>query len=285
MQKLTSILAVLEKPWHSGAVLRKAVAVAQALDARLELLVIEPLLMGKVVPQCAVLGYPKITVRGAPRLRRRVDSVVLTHVEQTRPDLVIKARSGNHPLRRCSLTPNDWSLSRESPVPLMLAGPRSWASPVRLAAAVDVSDSEALGVARAVMQAAGFFALGLHGNLDVLYTERERNDDMLRMERAVRLAALVREFHVGCERLQMFDGLPENRLPPLVSARQYDLMLLGAVTHRTGVAEALCPLTSRLVDATPGDVVLVRPPDVKPQQPRVPDSAIEQRPHHRYQLV
>ena len=77
------------------------------------------------------------------------------------------------------------------------------------------------------MHTAGFLALGCHGNLDVLYTEREQQDDFVRMERAVRLAQLVREYHVGCERLQMFEGSPDKRLPPLFAARRYDLLVLG----------------------------------------------------------
>ena len=57
-----------------------------------------------------------------------------------------------------------------------------------------------------ILHTAGFLALGCHGNLDILYSEREQHDETVRMERAVKLAQLVREFHVGCERLQMFDG-------------------------------------------------------------------------------
>lgn len=286
MQKLTSILAVLEQTRTAGFVLRKAVEVAQAFNARLELLVIAPLLTGKIVPQCAELGYPKVTVRGTSRLGRRLDAVILGHVHEMKPDLVVKARTGAHPLRPFSLAPNDWKLSQRSPVPLMLVGPRPWAKPMRLAAAVDVSDSESLGVARAVMQAAGFFGLEFHGNLDILYGERERDDDMLRMERAVKLAELVREFHVGCERLQMFDGAPEKRLPPLITAREYDLLLLGAVTHRTGLAGRVCPLTSRLVEATTGDVVLVQPETAQGNDSRAAgSSAGEQAPHQAQQFV
>ena len=258
MQKLTSILAVLDQQSTASRVLRKGVDIARRFDARLELLVIEPLLTGRVIPQCAALGYPDIAVRATRRLGRKLDAVVVEHVEHCRPDLVIKARAGAHPLRRCSMTPNDWSLVQTCPVPLMLVGPRPWARPARYAAAVDVSDAASLGAARAVMQAAGFLALGSHGYLDVLYTEREQHDSRLRMERAVRLSQLVREFHVGCERLQMFDGVPEKRLPPLIAGRRYDVLFLGAVTHREGLLETWCPLTSKLVDATTGDVVLLK---------------------------
>jgi hypothetical protein len=168
----------------------------------------------------------------------------------------------------------------------MLVGPKNWANPPRMAAAVDVSDSDTLKVARTVMHTAGFLALGSHGNLDILYSERELNDSHLRMEHAVALAQLVREYHVGCERLQMFDGAPEKRLPPLITARRYDLLLLGATTHRDGLAETLFPLTARLVDATSGDVLLVKPEiactaDVRAARPL----ASEQLSHQAQQFV
>ena len=74
----------------------------------------------------------------------------------------------------------------------------------------------------------------------------------MRMERAVRLAQLVREFHVGCDRLQMFNGAPEKRLLPLFAARQYDLLVLGSVSHRRALGESLRSLTSRLAECHHG---------------------------------
>lgn len=262
MQKLRSITAVLDESSNPAAVLDKAEALARRFEARVELL------------------------RVFPRSGRRLESPVLRHVRERNTDLVIKARAGTHPVRRATLAENDWSLSQQCPVPLMLVTDRPWSKVLRLAAAVDVSEIDTLPVARAVMQAAGFLALGCHGCLDILYTEREGRDDVLRMERAVRLAQLVREFHVGCERLQMFDGDPEKRLPPLFAARQYDVLLLGAVTHRSGLLDSLCSLTSRLVDATPGDVVLVNPDrPLAREELAAGGSAGEKVPHQGHQFV
>ena len=122
---------------------------------------------------------------------------------------------------------------------------------MRFAAAVDVSDHETAIVARSILHTAGFLALGCHGNLDMLYSEREQRDETMRMERAVRLAQLVREFHVGCERLQMFDGAPESDCRRCSPRAQYDLLVLGAVTPRLdGRRFGTEALSSRLVDAT-----------------------------------
>lgn len=258
MEKLTSLVAVLEYAGNAAGVLRKAVTLARRFDAAVELLIVEPLLKSGFAPHVAALDYPHVRVHSQPRAGEPLHDALLRYVARCQPDMLVKARAGDHPLRRCTLAPNDWRLSQECPVPLMLVDSKPWVEPPRFCAAVDVADPQALKVARAVLHTAGFLALGCRGNLDVVYTERELHDDLLRMERAVQLAQLVREFHVGCERLQMFDGVPEKRLPPLIAARRYDVLVLGAVSHRSGITETICPLTSRLVDATAGDVVLVK---------------------------
>jgi nucleotide-binding universal stress UspA family protein len=146
------------------------------------------------------------------------------------------------------------------PAHVLLVRHKPWASPIRFAAAVDVSDDQTSDTARSILHAAGFMALGCHGNLDILYSEREQNDDALRMERTVKLAQLVREFHVGCERIQVFDGAPEQTLPPLVAARHYDVLVLGAQSRQPALKNILGATNSRLVQATEGDVVLVKTP-------------------------
>ena len=96
MQKLRSITAVLDESSNPAAVLDKAEALARRFEARVELL------------------------RVFPRSGRRLESPVLRHVRERNTDLVIKARAGTHPVRRATLAENDWSLSQQCPVPLML---------------------------------------------------------------------------------------------------------------------------------------------------------------------
>jgi universal stress protein E len=286
VEKLTSIFAAVEHPDTGAAVLDKAVALARHFGARVELLVIQPMNRTAFVPRSEALQYPFITVRAVSRGREAVHAVLLREVRDRQPDLLIKAPSGAHPLRRWTLTANDWQLSQECPVPLMLAGAKPWADPVRFAAAVDVSDPDNAEIARGVLHTAGLLALGCHGRLDVLYTERERNDEFLRMERAVRLAQLVRDYHVGCERLQMFEGTPDKRLPPLIAARQYDVLLLGSVSHRRRLSESIRSLSSRLAEATEGDVILVRgQPDEQECAAPGAISAVEQVPDECQQFV
>jgi hypothetical protein len=123
---------------------------------------------------------------------------------------------------------------------------------------LDVSDEDHERTSRGLMHTAGFLALGCRGNLDLLYSERELRDEALRMQRAVRVAQLVREFHVGCERLQMFDGEPGDQLPPLIAARQYDIVVIGTESVAHGWMKPHAATAHELAAATAGDIVLVR---------------------------
>jgi len=258
MEKLTRILAVANGIEDGALVLRKSVALARRFGAHIELLLFGLADDLEAATLCAVLAYDKVTVASMHSGVESTTDVILRRVFAAQPDLVVKSPAGEHPLKRWTLDDNDWRLANECPAPVLLVRHAPWASPIRFAAAVDVSDDETSDTARSILHAAGFMALGCHGNLDILYSEREPHDDALRMERAVKLAQLVREFHVGCERIQVFDGAPEQVLPPLLSARHYDVLVLGAQSRQPALKNLLGATNSRLVQATEGDVVLVK---------------------------
>jgi hypothetical protein len=256
MDKLTSILAVAQSADAGTVVLDKAFHLARVFGARVEIVAAEPL-----------------------------PGLLLRRITECQPDLVIKAPAGAHPLRAWTIDATDRELVARCPVPVLMARNKTWRTPIRMAAAVDVSDPEAAMVARGVLQSAGFLALGLQGNVDILYTEREKRDETVRMERAVKLSRLVREYYVGCERLQMFDGPPDRRLPAIVGPRQYDLLVLGGITHRTDrpLRETL---TSKLFEAIDGDVLLVKPGMRDCARERTAaDSPRQQMPHHAEEFV
>jgi hypothetical protein len=286
MDKLIAILAVIEQSASGNAVLDKSVTLARRFNARVELLVADEPLLREFAARCAALDYQEVTLgsplHGDEPLHRRL----LRRIGESRPDILVKAPESPRPWSQWTLHGSDRELASECPVPVLLAGSLPWADPPRFAAAVDVSDPETATVARAVLHTAGMLAQGTRGRLDVLYAEREQHDETVRMARAVRLAQLVREYHVGCERLQMFSGAPEKRLPPLIGARQYDVLVLGAVSHREENL-AIGTLTAKLVDATPGDVALVKAANIPRAEARRPwlSSGREQAAHHGEELV
>lgn len=255
MEKLASILAVVQDLETDAPVLEKAAALARKFHARLELMITRPAQGAASLERCAALGMP-----GAELVESTGESLIdalLSRMRTNPADLVIK-RLASTDTRRFWLGPLDHSLAESCPAPLLLVRDRPWSAEPRFAAAVDVSDRDTEFLARGILHAGGFLALGCEAWLDVLYSERELHDQTLRMERAVRLARLVREFHVGGERLQVFDGAPEKALPVLVRARQYDVLVAGAVSRRNALRSAFGTLTSALVDATAGDVLLVK---------------------------
>lgn len=258
MDKLTNILAVADATAGGLQVVEKAVLLAERFGARVDLVSADAAMVGALATSRARHGYDAISIS---RLHGpgSLQELILRRTRERHPDLVIKPASGARPLRRWTLDDNDRWLAGECPVPLLLSTAKPWMGDLRMAAAVDVSDGDSARFARAILQCAGFLALGSRAWLDVLYSEAEERDERIRMERAVKLAQLIREYHVGGERLQMFGGPPERTLPRVMESRRYDLLVLGAITHRTGIAAWNETLSSKLVDATPGDVLLVKP--------------------------
>jgi hypothetical protein len=247
MDKLTSILAFAEECTGAPALLDKAVTLARCFNARAEVVSDDLSVIELLGAHRAERGYEGVSLRGVrPEAGSRALSL-LRETASSGADLVLRSRraSGN------------WKLAELMPVPLLLAGDGSWTPPLRIAAAVDVSEHETSTLARAILQAAGFITLGSQGDLDVYYSEREKLDETTRMERAVRLAQMVREFHVGTERLRLLEGPPEQSLAHEFAVGGYDILAIGAVTQRAGFAATFANLSRRLADASRGDVLLV----------------------------
>jgi universal stress protein E len=260
VEKLASVLAIVERAEDAAPVLGKSATIACCFGAYLEVLAADAEVAQIVTAYCSEY----VDIEWAVILRNgncagRPDKT-LRHVFTLQPDLVVKAPAGVHPLRRWTRTANDWRLAHECPVPVLLVRPRQWGAPVRFAAAVDISDEDHADLGRGILHAASFMALGVLGEIEILYSEREAREERVRMERAVRLARLVREYHIGCEHIQRVEGQPEKTLPPFVTTRRYDVLVLGAQSRRQGLAQCIPGTASRMVEATSGDVLLVTSP-------------------------
>ena len=133
VEKLTSIFAAVEHPDSGAAVLDKAVALARHFDARVELLVMQPMNRTAFVPCSTALGYPQLTVRAVPRAgETRALAAAARSTRGRQPDLLIKAPAGAHPLRR-------WTLDTER-----------LAAVAAVPGAADAGDRKALGETRSV---------------------------------------------------------------------------------------------------------------------------------------
>jgi hypothetical protein len=258
VEKLTSILAVVSYAGDVAEVLEKATRVARAFGAKIETMVTDAQTARVVASHCADQGYQDVALYSAYLGAEPLHEAIIRRALTARPDLVIKAPACMSSLRRFSFHDSDWDLANECPVPVLLVRGRRWGDPARFAAPVDVADEEHAELAQDILRTAGQLALGSHGNLDILYSEREAHDETVRMQRAVRLAQLVRAFHVGCERIQMFAGEPSRRLPPLMAARHYDVLVLGGQWRREGLVEQAPESVVRAMKSSESDVVLIK---------------------------
>jgi universal stress protein E len=281
VDKLTSILAVLDPADETRHVVAKAMVLARHFGARLELFLCDsenafslrhsydPTGVAQAERVCLTNGHRYLE---AVRRSLAEDVSITTHVacasplyeaivhrvQETRPDIVIKSAAGHRPSQRFTLDANDWQLARTCPVPLMLTRGRPWSAQGRFLAAVDVGDSNNGGLARSVLQTAGFLALGCRGQLDVAYCDKEVADVEGAARRQDTLTRLVDEFRIGGEHKHILSGDADNVLPAFAARQGYDMMILGALTRKRGISALVGTLTSKLVDTLDCDFVLVK---------------------------
>jgi len=282
VDKLTSILAVIDPADESRYVVAKAMVLARHFRARVELFLCEseraysmrhaydPAGLREANRVCVASGLQyldsirrctpeDVSVTTYVATSSPLYEAVVRRVLETRAELVIKSPAGHHPLQRLTLDANDWQLARTCPVPLMLTRGRPWSAVGRFAAAVDVSNGGGGSLSRSILQTAGFLALGCGARLDVVYSETNAADEEGAARRRESLNRLVSEFRVGRETQHVLTGDAEDTLPAFAAQRDYDVLVLGALTRQRGLSALVGTLTSRLVDELECDFVLVKP--------------------------
>jgi len=245
VEKLTKILAVVPEGGSQGSLFEKVARLVRQTGADIELFLTAPSDYFAIAAQIRALNCDVAVGFTLHDGSTPLAQAVLERAAEVHADLLVAPRAQLQ-LDAC-------------PIPLLLLGKEPWAREPRFAAAIDVAEEDSEAIARNIMHTGGFLAQRLAAHLDILYSEREIEDTRVRMERAVKLARLVREYHVGCERLQVFDGLPEKTLPPLLAARHYDVLMLGAVQRHRKLLSEFRSVSKRLLSATEGDVLLVEP--------------------------
>jgi universal stress protein E len=59
--------------------------------------------------------------------------------------------------------------------------------------------------------------------------------------------------------MSVLRGIAEDTLPAFAASKEFDVLVMGALTRRRGLAALVGTLTSKLVDALDCDFVLVKP--------------------------
>jgi universal stress protein E len=279
MKPVSSILVVVDRSLSAADAVAKAVLLARASAARVELFMCDaergyslsqafvPTGVEQARHSCLVDSHRHLEMlkqlANADDVPVTIDAAcesplyesIVRKVLHERPDLVIKNVSGT--LSRFDVT--DWQLMRACPATLMLTRGRSWHSPPRFAAAVDASGAESKGLLWEILQAGQNLTALTRGELNVLYAEPIELQDEEREAGNLSLHELVRKLPDLPAAVHVLAGDPEVSLPGFAKRQAYDAMLLGALSHQPGVTAQVGTLTSRLLGALECDFILVKP--------------------------
>jgi universal stress protein E len=283
MKKPTYILSVLDQGPMDDSLLTKAARMAARFDARLELFLCdaehaymlkreyEPShneefrrrCMGHAVEylvgmrDSAGLSGPRVSISAA--CESPLYEGIVRKVLRSRPDLVVKNASGLRSRGRAAFDPNDWQLMRKCPATLMMTRGRAWRIRPLMAVAVDISAGETEGLAGSIIETAEGLRSTYAGELDILYAERGGTENEVRKTHEIALRKLAQACNLREESVRVLDGDPEQVLPAFAAERDYDVLVMGALTHHPGTTALVGTLTSKLVDTIDCDFVLVKP--------------------------
>jgi universal stress protein E len=283
MEELRSILIVASRCLSDAALLGKALRLARGCGAKIHLFYCDARSGGSLGAQTetakaeqawqeraeddleyldALIGRfraPDIVITRHALYDQPLSDAILREVARIQPDLVMKAPAGSHPLRLFNLDFNDWRLARNCPSTLMLVRSGPWPREMRFGALVNVSEQAIPRLSAAVLHACEYLSLGCGGTVEVAYCESGRNAEEV-SDRQHALERLTDEYHIPAGDVLELRGDPDSVLPALVAKQRYDVLALGAPTHRKGLVALAGGLSSRLVDATDSDFLLVRLP-------------------------
>jgi universal stress protein E len=185
-------------------------------------------------------------------------------VERDHPDLVVRGtgkagRAGG--AGASGLDANDWELVRACPSPLLLTHGRLWKSRPAIAAAIDLSAAEPAELTRSILRTAAAVAQSAGGDLEIVHAGSLDGEQA--QEEAARRAALAeRARSAGVEpaAIHLLCGEPATVLPEFARRRDFDLIVLGALTHRKALTALVGTLTGKLIETLDCDCLLVKPP-------------------------
>lgn len=174
---------------------------------------------------------------------------ILQHVREMHPVLLIKDVHQEPAFKRIFITPLDWQLLRDCPVPLHLVTPGAHPWPRRVAVAVDPFAEGAEDLSHEIIQAAqqlaaqcsaelllvhSYDVAGMYGmemGMGGLPLSASLSDDLLR-SREQAFADLADRHGVPqeCRFFQM--GSPTQVIPAFAADKQVDVVVLGRVQRR-----------------------------------------------------
>lgn len=261
--------------------LAKAIALAEALDASLELFhaLASPVFAG-LTPLTGV-SVEDLQRDLLARTRKRLDSIaaagrrrglsISCHVAWDHPpheailrraarigaDLIVAERHKSLQRRAWLMQLTDWELLRASEVPVLLLGSAApYRRPVILAAVDPVhTHAKPLELDTRILEAAGRLSDALHGRLHAMHAgyeeSRKREQEMF--------ARLMKSTDIPKARRHFEIGYADLLVPELARDLRAAIVVMGAVS-RSAVKRLFIGTTAeRVLDALPCDVLIVKP--------------------------
>jgi universal stress protein E len=283
MEKLTSILVVLDRGAGDLPLLTKAMILARAFGARLELFACDAEHEYSLRHSYDSHGLEAAREGRATQLRQYLQTLgervtaeklavaidvasesplyegIVHKVIASHPDLVMKSAMHDPSSRHSILGANDWQLVRTCPAPLMFGRGRAWRVLPRFAAAVDVSEAETPGLGALILRTAALLGAGCRAALEVLFGERSEVSERDREVHSSTLRRLAGDVRLDAHRIRSLIGDPAMTLATSAAEQRYDVLVLGALTHRAPHTPLVGTLTRKLMETLDSDFILIRP--------------------------
>ena len=282
MMQFRSILVALGREGDDPSpILARSVMLARCFNARIEMFLCEAQRAFELQHQYDSGDRDRLRQSGVAKLRAWVERLwksldvndvpvtvdvvyetplyeaISRKAKQSKAELVVRGIGTG---AKCTFSVSDYDLVCSCPAPLLLTRGKPWRSSPTVAAAVDISGDESPERIRVILAAAGSMAEHCGAALELLYAGRFDNAPPA-AEQAQRelLSARAAAADVHPLQLHVLNGDAARAIPEFVARRGYDLLVLGALTHRRVMTAQVGALTGKLVETVDCDLLLVKP--------------------------
>ena len=301
MSQYQRLLLIADPSMRHYAALQRAMALAEASGAALHIaMFVEPLAVfddnfqelpreGQLEErrrwlrqETAALSAKGIQVTLEVVWSNQALAEILLHVAQMQPDLLIKDVQRESALKRVFITPLDWHLLRECPVPVHLVSAAEHALPRKVLAAVDSASPQAqsCGLNERIIQVANDLALQCDAELHLLHTYDLSASyvwdgaagaagavpwsaelvDGLRNSLLLAFTTLADRYGVPAERRHFVMGSAINTIADFALQTQTDVLVMGTV-QRHGLGKLLGSTSEYVLYQAPCNILAVKPPE------------------------
>lgn len=199
---------------------------------------------------------------------------ILEHIEHSQADMLIKDIQHESVLKRTFITPLDWHLLRQCPVPVHLIGPAGHARPERIIAAVDAASPDALrnGLNARIIEQAQRLAMQTDAQVhlahvldlsavffgDATGSTVAWSDLWTHVQAEVEKTfyQLADQYRIGIGHCHLQVGSPLQVLPELAETLRADVVVMGRV-HRSGLNKLVGSTTEHLLYRSPCGILAV----------------------------